>query len=145
MHETLDSVITAMYETVTYEAGGHPDWEREAQIFAPNARLVRMNDSGIYEFDLKSYRSDFEKMIGGGELTSFWEAEIWREERVFGDMAHVLSAYETKRTADGPVMNRGVNSIQLYRKDGRWWIAAMIWRREGKDVKIPLTASSSSS
>ena len=135
MHD-LDSIITAMYETVSYEAGGHPDWEREAQIFAPAARLVRINDSGIYEFDLPSYRRDFERMIASGELSSFWEGEIWREKRLFGDMAHVLSAYETRRTRDGEVMNRGVNSIQLFRRAGRWWISAMIWRREGRDVKI---------
>ena len=137
MHSTLDEIITAMYETVTYEKGSHPDWEREKQIFAPGARMVRMNDSGVYEFDLKTYRTDFERMIAQNELPSFWEAEIWRESRVFGDMAHVLSAYETKRTPDGPVINRGVNSIQLFRKDGRWWISAMIWRREGETVKIP--------
>jgi hypothetical protein len=140
--ETLDAIITAMYETVSYPKGGHPDWEREAQIFAPGARMVRMNDSGVFEFDLETYRVDFERMIAEGELPSFWEAEIWRETRQFGDMAHVLSAYETRRSAESEVINRGVNSIQLFQKDGRWWISAMIWRREGRDVKIP-TASSS--
>jgi hypothetical protein len=139
--ETLDAVITAMYETVSYPKGGHPDWEREAQIFAPGARMVRMNDSGVFEFDLASYRVDFERMIAEGELPSFWEKEIWRETRQFGDMAHVLSAYETRRSPESEVINRGVNSIQLFRKDGRWWISAMIWRREGRDVKIPVTGS----
>lgn len=134
--KTLDEIITAMYETVTYEEGGYPDWEREAQIFAPGARLVRINDSGVYAFDLETYRTDFERMIAQGELPSFWEGEIWRESRVFGDMAHVLSAYETRRTPEGDVINRGVNSIQLFYRDGRWWISAMIWRREGKDVRI---------
>ena len=141
--ETLDAIITAMYETVSYEKGSHPDWEREAQIFAPGARLVRMNDSGVFEFDLDTYRVDFERMIAEGELPSFWEGEIWRETRQFGDMAHVLSAYETRRSPESEVINRGVNSIQLFRKDGRWWISSMIWRREGRDVKIPATASSS--
>ena len=136
MHDDLDSIIHAMYETVCYAAGSHPDWQREAQIFAPGARLVRINDDGIFEFDRDAYRKDFERMIAAGQLPSFWEGEIWREARVFGDMAHVLSAYETKRTPDGEVINRGVNSIQLYRRDGRWWISAMIWRREGRDVKI---------
>jgi len=134
--QDIDAIITAMYETVSYEAGGHPDWKREEQIFAPGARLVRINDSGVFEFDRESYRIDFERMIATGELPSFWEGEIWRETRLFGDMAHVLSAYETRRTRGGPILNRGVNSIQLFRRDGRWWISAMIWRREGRDVKI---------
>ena len=132
----LDTIITAMYETVSYEAGGHPDWDRENDIFVPGARLVRINDSGVFEFDREAYRRDFERMIAAGEMPSFWEGELWRETRLFGDMAHVLSAYETRRTRDGEVVNRGVNSIQLFRRDGRWWISAMIWRREGRDVKI---------
>ena len=139
MHNDLDAIITAMYETVSYEAGGHPDWEREDEIFAPGARMVRMNDSGIYEFDRASYRRDFEKMIANGEMPSFCEAELWRETRQFGEMAHVLSAYETRRSRNGEFMNRGLNSIQLFQREGRWWISAMIWRREGRNVKIDPT------
>jgi hypothetical protein len=134
--DELDSVIAAMYESVCYEEGGHPDWETEGKIFAPGARMVRINDSGIFEFDLPAYRENFEMMIATGELPSFWEGEIWRETRLFGDMAHVLSAYETRRTRSGPLLNRGVNSIQLFKRGGKWKISAMIWRREGRDVKI---------
>ncbi len=134
----LDAIITSMYESVSYEFGGHPDWKTDEEIFAPGARMVRINDDGIFEFDLPSYRDNFEQMIASGELPSFWEGELWRETRLFGDMAHVLSAYETRRTREGALLNRGVNSIQLFQRDGRWWISAMIWRREGRDVRIPL-------
>jgi len=136
MHD-LDTIIAAMYQSVCYEKGGAPDWKLEQEIFAPGARLVRINDDGVFEFDRESYRTNFESMIASGELASFWEGELWRETRLFGDMAHVLSAYETRRTRNGPVLNRGVNSIQLFRRDGRWWISAMIWRRQGRDVRIP--------
>lgn len=134
----LSSIIDAMYASVCYEAGGHPDWETDEKIFAPRARMVRINDGGVFEFDMPSYREDFERMIASGELPSFWEGEIWRETRLFGDMAHILSAYETRRTRNGEVLNRGVNSIQLFKRNGEWKISAMIWRREGRDVRIPL-------
>ena len=134
--QDLDSIISAMYRAVSYDAGSHPDWDLETQIYAPNARLVRINDNGVFEFDLASFRTNFEQMIASGELPSFWEGEIWRETRIFGEMAHVLSAYETRKTQSAPVINRGVNSIQLFRRDARWWISAMIWRREGRDVRI---------
>src|SRR5256885_1876919 len=133
----LDTVMTIMYEEVSFEPGTRPDWRRQNEIFAPGARLVRINDTGILTFDVDSFRKDFEQMIDSGELPSFWEGEIWRETRLFGEMAHVLSAYETRRTRNGPLLNRGVNSIQLFRRDGRWWISAMIWRRAGKNVTIP--------
>ena len=133
----LDAIITEMYDTVCFEGGQRPDWNRQYAIFAPGARMVRINDAGVFEFDMESYRVNFEAMIDSGEMPTFWEGELWRETRLFGDMAHVLSAYETRRTKNGPLLNRGVNSIQLFRRDGRWWISAMIWRREGREVVIP--------
>ena len=133
---SIDRVIAEMYEMVSFEPGTRPDWSRQPEIFAPGARLVRVNDEGVFEFGIDSFRLNFESMIDSGVLPSFWEGEIWRETRLFGDVAHVLSAYETRRTRDGEFLNRGVNSIQLFRRDGRWWISAMIWRREGRDVRI---------
>jgi len=133
----LDFVIREMYEIVSFEPGQRPDWKRQAEIFAPDARLVRVNDGGVFEFNLDDYVKDFDRMIDSGEMPSFWEAELWRETRLFGDVAHVLSAYETRRTREAPLMNRGVNSLQMFRRGDRWWISAMIWRREGKEISIP--------
>jgi hypothetical protein len=70
-------------------------------------------------------------------MTSCWESEIWRETRQFGEVAHVLSAYESRRSRDGEIRNRGVNSIQLFRRGDHWSISAMLWRREGREVRIP--------
>lgn len=131
----LDSVIAEMYDSVCWE-GEAPDWSRQEAIFAPGARLVRVNDEGVFEFDLQSYRTNIEAMIASGQ-TSFWEGELWRETHLFGEVAHVLSAYETRRSRGGEATGRGVNSIQLFRRDGRWWISAMLWRREGRAVRIP--------
>lgn len=133
--QDLDSIIAAMYDGVSFEPGTRPQFHDE--IFAPGARLVRVHDRGVFEFDPQSFRADFEKMIASGELPSFWEAELWRETRQFDDVAHVLSAYESRRTRGGELLGRGVNSIQLFRRDGRWWISAMIWRRDGASVRIP--------
>jgi len=127
-----------MYDSICFEAGERPDWNRQAAIFAPGARMVRVNDDGIFEFNLEDYRVDFERMIEDGTLPTFWEGELWRETRQLDNVAHVLSAYETRRTRAGEVVNRGVNSLQLFRRGDRWWISAMIWRREGRDFKIPL-------
>ena len=133
----LDAVITEMYASICFEEGQRPDWSRQIAIFAPGARMVRVTDEGVFEFDLDSYRVNLEAMIDSGAMPSFWEREIWRETRQFGEVAHVLSAYETRRSRDGEVVNRGVNSIQLFRRGDQWWISAMLWRREGASVRIP--------
>ncbi len=127
-----------MYASVCFEKDTRPDWSRCQAIFVPGARMVRINDGGVFEFgDQKQYQQNFDAMIDSGEMPSFWEGEIWRRTDLFGDMAHVLSAYETRRSRGGETLNRGVNSIQLFRRDGHWWISAMIWRREGANVSIP--------
>ena len=60
----LDSVIKAMYEDVCFEKGERPDWKRSAEIFAPGARMVRINDGGVFEFnDQTSYQENFDGMI----------------------------------------------------------------------------------
>ena len=120
---TLDEIIAAMYASFSFEAGERPNWALQGEIFAPGARLVRVNDDGVFEFDPASFRKNLEEMIDSGALTSFWESEVWRDVKDFGDVAHVLSEYETP-------LFRAVKSIQLFRRDGRWWISAMIWRRD---------------
>ena len=133
----LDSVIAAMYDRISFEAGERPDWSSQAELFAPGARLVRVTDEGVFEFDLESYEANFEAMIDSGAMPSFWEAEVWRQTHVFEDIAHVLSGYESRRTRGGELLNHGVNSIQLFRQDGHWRISAMLWRRDGARVRIP--------
>jgi hypothetical protein len=67
-----------MYDQVSFEAGEKPDWDRQKKI-RPGARMVRVNDGGVFEFDMESYRIDFERMISSGEMPS--RREIWRETR----------------------------------------------------------------
>lgn len=136
MFDTLDDVIAAMYASLCFEAAARPDWQRLADVFASEARLVRVNDDGVFEFDPRTFRENLEAMIDSGALPSFWEGEVWRETHAFGDVAHVLSAYEMRATRGGEVLHRAIKSIQLFQRDGRWWISAMLWRREGRGVRI---------
>jgi hypothetical protein len=118
----IDEIIAAMYASFSFEEGMQPNWALQEEIFAPGARLVRVNDDGVFEFDLASFRRNLQEMIDSGALTSFSERQVRREVHDFGDVAHVLSEYETP-------LFRAVKSIQLFRREGRWWISAMIWRR----------------
>jgi hypothetical protein len=133
---SLDRIIADLYASMSFEPGGRPDWCLQAEVFAPGARLVRVNDSGVFEFDPRTFRDDFEGMIDSGVLPSFWEGELWRETHQYGDIAHVLSGYEMRTSRAGEVVSRAVKSMQLFERDGRWWISAMLWRREGEHVRI---------
>jgi hypothetical protein len=54
-----------------------------------------------------------------------------------GNVAHVMSTYETRRVADGPITGRGVNSIDLFWDGKRWWITAASWDDERPNAPIP--------
>ena len=63
------------------------------------------------------------------EKNAFYEVETARRIHQFGNIAHVWSAYEARRSPDdADVERRGINSIQLFRDpDQGWRIIHMIW------------------
>jgi hypothetical protein len=58
---------------------------------------------------------------------SFWERETSCQCETFGRIAHVLSRYESLRDPSGPPFEQGVNSIQLFYDDTRWWVVSVMW------------------
>ena len=72
-----------------------------------------------------------------GMRKGFFEREIHRVTRRYGPIAHVWSTYESRRTSDGPVFARGINSIELFWDGTRWSIANAIWTDESAASPIP--------
>ena len=137
---TIDGIITAMYESISGNAGEPRQWERDRALHHPKALLVPVKRApggpaaGVFSFDeFVASRAPFLNS------TDFYEVEIARQEFRFGDIAHVLSAYEA-RTAPAPagkVLRRGVNSIQLMHDGERWWILSTIWDNEREGIRLP--------
>ncbi|MBO6793924.1 MAG: hypothetical protein JJ895_08440 [Balneolaceae bacterium] len=63
-----------------------------------------------------------ERAGAGLERDGFFESEIGQQVEQFGNIAHVFSTYDSRRTAEGEVFMRGINSIQLFNDGNRWWI-----------------------
>ena len=56
---------------------------------------------------------------------------------MFGNIAHAFSTYEAYEDAGRTrFLKRGINSIQLYRVDGEWKIAAMVWDDERPGLAV---------
>jgi hypothetical protein len=72
------------------------------------------------------------------ERDGFYEQELARQVLQFGDFAHVWSTYEVRRAlADEVPILRGINSIQLVREGGRWWVLSIGWEQEADAGPIP--------
>jgi len=131
--EQIGSIIDEMYAMISGPAGPR-DWSRQARCFLPDARQVRtwVDEQGRPQklsMSLDDYSANTQPFF---DVTDFFEVETSRRIDLFGNMAHVWSAYEARRTPDeDPPERRGINSIQLFRDpDLGWRIIHMIWDNE---------------
>lgn len=125
----FDALIHGMYAQISGPAGQAPDWPRQAEFFAPGARLYISHPSPDGTAGLEALTPDEYRATRDAFLTAndFHEVEVSREVTVRGSTAHVLSGYETRATPDGPATGAGFNHILLVRSSARWWVASMLW------------------
>jgi hypothetical protein len=141
-----EAVVLALYETISGppESEQERDWSRLQSLLSPDAtfRLGRwFYPDGVTE-EVRLW--SVEGFIAAGRLMwrniGFWERELWSRAEVFGNVAHVWSAYEGRvdSSAADPV-TRGINSFQLIHADGRWWLVSTVWDIETMDNPVPLS------
>lgn len=138
---SADAILAALYDVISGPAGQPRDWTRFRSLLVPNARLMptRPRPSGGTEVVVWS-ADDYMRIAGPNlQATGFYEREIHRVTEQFGDVVHVFSTYESRRTADSAEtpFARGINSIQLLRDGGRWWVVSIYWQPERQDSPIP--------
>lgn len=131
---SIDSIMKAFYEVVSGPAGEPRQWSRDRSLYIPGVRFVSMNvnDKGEPVARVMDHQQFVDASDHQVVSTGFYEWEIHRETKRFGNIAHVFSTYESRITKDGPVIARGVNSVELYWDGKRWWIAGAIWDEERK-------------
>jgi hypothetical protein len=134
------TLVNAVYAILSGPAHVPKDWARFRQYYAPGARLhpVHTGADGtpvLEMLDVERYITSRSAMLADQD---FYEVEVARRESRFGQLAHVTSLYEARRTPDGPPFQRGVNSIQLWNDGTRWWILSVMWDRTHADRMRPL-------
>jgi len=126
----VGAVIDEMYAMISGPAGPR-DWSRQENCFLPEARQVRtwVDEQGRAQklsMSLEEYRNNTTPFFAEN---AFYEVETSRRIDRFGNMAHVWSSYEARRSPDdAEPERRGINSIQLFNHpDQGWRIIHMIW------------------
>ncbi len=137
---TIDAIMTAFYESPGGAPGEARNWDRYKSLFVPSARLIPARPgaegtSGAYFLPVADYieanKVYFEK---GG----FWDSEVARRTEAFGNIVHVWSTYESRRTnKNSEPYSRGINSIQLLKDGDRYWIVGVFWDYERPDNPVP--------
>ena len=70
------------------------------------------------------------------EKEGFTERELGRHTELWGGLATVWSSYDG-RNASGSFHERGINSFQLVKIDGKWLVASILWQEETPDNPLP--------
>ena len=129
----VHSTILAVYDVISGPPGQKRDFDRMRSLFAPNALLRVITPKGVRGGDLDRYIAASGPIL---EKEGFTERELGRRVEVWGNLATAWSAYDG-RTASGSFHERGINSIQLVKVDGKWLVASILWQEETPDNPLP--------
>jgi len=134
---TIDGIVKAYYDVISGPAGQPRQWSRDRTLYIPDIRFVAMSeDKNAHPRASVVSHQQFVDASNEVVKDGFYESEIHRVTQKFGNIAHVFSTYESRIKADGPVIARGINSIELFYDGKRWWIASAIWDDERPDNPI---------
>lgn len=136
--KSTDAIIATLYGVISGEAGEGRDWDRFKNLFAPDAKLIptSKNKEGKISYAALS-PSDYVQLFQSRITTGFYERELNRMTDAYGTIVHVFSTYETRESKDGPVTNRGINSIQLLKTHERYYIMNIFWCGENTGFMLP--------
>lgn len=136
---TLDGIMKAYYDVVTVKKGEKVYYERDSLLHWPGALVgsAGVGKNGKPVFHSMSLKRFHELSDPGLERDGFYEKEISRKVEKFGSIYHVWSTYESRNEPGGPIIERGINSIELYNDGTRFWILAWFFDGERKNNPIP--------
>jgi len=129
---SIDGMMKAFYEVISGPAGQPRQWSRDRSLYIEDIRFVSMSEdkAGHAHANVVSHPQYVDESNAILLKEGFYESEIHRVTQKFGNIAHVFSTYESRFKADGPVIARGINSIELFYDGKRWWIASAVWDDE---------------
>ena len=139
-----EAVVKALYETVSRAPGAPFQWDRMRSLFLPGARMIPNTEQTRGTFTPHTVESfitwiddGWRTVIGTPNDRGFAESGVASVTEQYGDIAHVMSTYAKHRWGDTTVIGRGINSIQLIKKDNRWWVTSIIWDEETGAGPVP--------
>lgn len=145
--DSIDGIVRALYDSVSFAVGETPAWARFRSLFHPTAVMARVDPRqtaqppeqreapAVRISTIEDYVARTTTAIESGTLKAFKEHELTRRTEVFADVAQVFSTYE--RSADAGEVRRGVNSLAMVKDGDRWWIVSLSWTDETDDGQLP--------
>lgn len=135
---SIDSVVSELYESISFTEDKAPDFETFKSMFVDGARLISVKDTTSYVLTPDDYEQSMSQQRESGKIIAFEEKELQRRTEQYGNILHIFSTYQTYlETPEGTDSARGVNSIQLMKKEGDWKVTSLIWYEEDDANPLP--------
>jgi len=136
---TIDGIVKAYYDVISGPAGQPRQWSRDRTLYPPDVRFVEIHEGkdGKIRAQVETHQQYVDRTDGPLVKEGFDEREIHRVTERFSSIANVFSTYESRLSPEGPVIARGINSLQLFHDGARWWIASATWQDESSKHPIP--------
>ena len=135
--QAINQLVTDAYKVITFKKGTTPDYVAMKSIFTPQATLYNFREDSLTFYFIDDFIEEFKAGNFAGELTAFDEVELGGETEYFGKIGHRISAYSTKFNGSEEIGERGVNSFQVLKVNGKWLINSIIWDIEKNGQPIP--------
>jgi hypothetical protein len=137
---TAEGLVNAIYRLVSAEAGRRPDWDVVGSLFIENAVVVlRVTRDSTAIFSVKGFIDDFINFYekSPARQNGFTEKVVRMKPIVFGNIAHILVLYQAHIPGTQRPPDLGVDSWELVKRSGRWWIVAVTNDVVTKDRPVP--------
>ena len=129
----IDKTVHAVYDVISGPPGQKRDFDRMRSLFAPGATMKAISPKGLRGGTVEDYISRNSAIL---EKEGFTEKELGHRVELWGNLATVWSSYDG-RTANGSFHERGINSFQLVKVEGKWLVAAILWQEETPAFPLP--------
>ncbi len=146
--ESIDAIMTAVYDVISGDAGKARDWDRFRTLFHKDARLIPTGKNATTGVTGARVMTPEDYISTSGpylEKEGFHEREIVKKVDQYGTLAQVFSSYHAfKKKDDKDPFMRGINSFQLLYDGKRWWVMNIFWLAETPENPLPREFASAS-
>ena len=127
--------IDAVYAVISGPVGAKRDWDAMRALMTPTARLTPIGPNGPTAVSVDGYIERSEQSL---MQIGFHEVETGNRTEIYGNLAHVWSAYEGRAGSyDGDIIVTGINSFQLIKIDGEWKVDTILWQAASDALPVP--------
>ncbi len=135
--KAINQVVKDAYASISFEKGATLDYEALRALFTSDATLYNFRGDSLAFSNIDDFIAGFKAGIDSGEMIAFNEVELGGETEYFGKIGHRISAYASYFDGSEEIGEKGVNSFQVIKVNGKWLINSIIWDVEKNGQSIP--------